>query len=147
MTAGKWIRHNGLVYKVKVTCTGVEPPNATYYEPQTIGSTLETLNSDTGWQNLTPPTGVTVNNGAFAYRKIGRIVTLIFDLSFTTVPNNNILANLPQDVTPSKVVPVGISSFNSQTKSAIFMCTFERKLLVYGAIAGERYGGTLTYPV
>ena len=45
-TAGEWLIHHGVLYKVITACTGITPPNATYYEPQTIEEALGALNSD-----------------------------------------------------------------------------------------------------
>lgn len=45
-TAGEWLIHQGVLYKVITACTGITPPNATYYEPQTIEEALDALNSD-----------------------------------------------------------------------------------------------------
>lgn len=44
--AGEWLIHQGVLYEVITACTEITPPNATYYEPQTIGDALNALNSD-----------------------------------------------------------------------------------------------------
>lgn len=73
--AGDWLIHNNILYEVITACTGVTPPNATYYDPITLhdlqsrisnifkkGSTTATdFNNiiDTGvyWINLSTTSG------------------------------------------------------------------------------------------
>lgn len=35
-TAGEWFIHQGVLYEVITSCTGITPPNATYYEVKTL---------------------------------------------------------------------------------------------------------------
>lgn len=35
-SAGEWLIHQGVLYEVITACTGVTPPNATYYEVKTV---------------------------------------------------------------------------------------------------------------
>ena len=47
-TAGEWFIHQGVLYEVITACTGVTPPNATYYEVKTLHdlkSEIDALNS------------------------------------------------------------------------------------------------------
>lgn len=48
-SAGEWFIHQGVLYEVITACTGVTPPNATYYNPITLHelkNRIDTLNSD-----------------------------------------------------------------------------------------------------
>lgn len=45
-TKGSYFIYNNVVYKVKVACSGVTPPNSTYYDAVTIGSELGSLKSE-----------------------------------------------------------------------------------------------------
>lgn len=40
---GDWLIYQGVLYEVITACTGVTPPNATYYNPQTIREALAAL--------------------------------------------------------------------------------------------------------
>lgn len=48
-SAGEWFIHQGVLYEVITACTGITPPNATYYNPITLHelkNRIDTLNSD-----------------------------------------------------------------------------------------------------
>lgn len=50
-SAGEWFIHQGVLYEVITACTGVTPPNATYYEVKTLHdlqSEIDVLNSGLG---------------------------------------------------------------------------------------------------
>ena len=47
--AGDWLIHNNILYEVKAACTGITPPNATYYEVKTLHDLqgeIDVLNSE-----------------------------------------------------------------------------------------------------
>ena len=76
-SAGEWFIYQGVLYEVITACTGVTPPNSTYYEPQTIGDALNALNSE-----LTESlkiTSYTVSNSEYGvviiFSKCGKIVS------------------------------------------------------------------------
>lgn len=48
-TAGEWFIHQGVLYEVITACTGITPPNATYYNPITLHelkNRIDALNSE-----------------------------------------------------------------------------------------------------
>lgn len=54
---GDWLIHQGVLYEVITACTGITPPNATYYEPQTISALISELEESTP-VNITPVSSV-----------------------------------------------------------------------------------------
>lgn len=104
--------------------------------------------TDTGWQNLTPPTGVTVNDNVYSYRKVGNQVTIIFDINVQTSPSTSTWNNLPSSITPTKTISQTIPPYyNTGIKAAMFLCTKNGTFDVYAATNGQRYSGVITYPV
>lgn len=84
---GDQLIHNNKLYRVKVACKGVEPPNATYYEEVN----LSTLN--TNLVNINEPININVAEG-INYTKVGKIVTVsIFGVSASALIDG--LSKLP----------------------------------------------------
>lgn len=44
-TAGNYVIHNDILYRVKADCSNITPPNTTYYEPTNVGTEVNALNS------------------------------------------------------------------------------------------------------
>ena len=99
-SAGEWLIHQGVLYEVLTACTGVTPPNATYYAVKTLHDLkdrVEDLEKDSGWINI---------NERCQYRKIGHIVTVSFQGPMTFDSKGYLIVNdtiyhLPQNCRPS----------------------------------------------
>lgn len=69
-TVGNHLIHNNKLYRVKVACVGIEPPNATYYEEVNLSS----LNTNLANLSDVVSTTITTSYGQIIIIKIGKIV-------------------------------------------------------------------------
>lgn len=70
--AGEWFIHQGVLYEVITACTGVTPPDITYYKEITLHDIKAQLDA------MTMENVITNSNGSFYLRRVGKTVTCIF---------------------------------------------------------------------
>ena len=99
-TAGEWFIHQGVLYEVITACTGITPPNATYYKPQTIGNAINALNSELQFEIGS----TTLSNGTNAYiRKYGRVCEFSYTNDSASAVSN-ISGSISSDFMPGHIV-------------------------------------------
>lgn len=107
--AGEWLIHQGVLYEVITACTGITPPNATYYEVKTLHdlqSEIDALNTVT--------TGTITKIGNYyqsaSVQKQGNLCILSIVLSSSTgydvLPKNTFvtIGTLPTGFRPASAI-------------------------------------------
>lgn len=99
-SAGEWFIHQGVLYEVITACTGVTPPNVTYYAVKTLHDLrddIAELKSNFGSKkvvlssaSMSLPEGITLL-GENSYVKTGRIVNLLVNLQITSTTKHQFL--------------------------------------------------------